>query len=85
MIHLSDGVLEYATPTVDQSKNSVSLTDETDPNWKCDFAYLRTDDQLLSLRGNINGDGVALKLHRLNLSKSRLTGRGFHWINEYPF
>jgi len=84
-IHLSNGVLDYTSIVINQINNTVSVSDEADPNWKSDFAYQRTGDQLLSLQGNINGNAVALKLHRLSQSNNRLTSRGFHWINEFPF
>jgi hypothetical protein len=84
LIHFSNGVLDYTKLTIDQVKNTVSVGDEGDVNWKSDFAYQRAGD-LLNLRGYINGNAVALKLHRLDLANNRLTSRGFHWINEFPF
>jgi hypothetical protein len=84
LIHFSNGVLDYTQLTLDQVKNTVSVSDEADLNWKSDFAYQRTGDRL-NLQGYINGNAVALKLHRLDLSNNRLTSRGFHWINESPF
>jgi hypothetical protein len=84
LIHFSSGVLDYTKLTIDEVKNTMSVSDEDDVNWKSDFAYQRAGDRL-NLRGYINGNAVALKLHRLDLANNRLTSRGFHWINEFPF
>lgn len=85
IIRLSNGTLDYVKLSLDPKKNTASVGDEGDPNWKCDFVYQRTAEQLLNLQGRINGNAVTLRLHRLDQSKDRLTSRGFHWINERPF
>jgi len=84
LIHFSNGVLDYTKLTIDQVKNTASVSDDDDVNWKSDFAYQRAGDRL-NLQGHINGNLVTLKLHRWDLANSRLTSRGFHWINEFPF
>jgi hypothetical protein len=39
----------------------------------------------LLFRGAMNTDSIAIHMARKELSTFRLVGRGFHWINEYPF
>jgi hypothetical protein len=84
VVLLGNGTLDYVTLALDPQKQTASIGDDSDPSWKCDFAYQRTGSQM-GLQGNINGNPVTLKLRRLDDSKMILTTRGFHWINEYPF
>jgi hypothetical protein len=84
VVLLGDGTLDYVTLALDAQRQTAAIGDTADPAWKCDFVYQRTGSQL-GLQGSINGNTVTLKLHRLDDSKMRLTTRGFHWINEYPF
>jgi uncharacterized membrane protein YphA (DoxX/SURF4 family) len=83
-IILGNGFLDYVTLALDAQKQTAAISDDSDPAWKCDFAYQRTGEQL-GMQGSINGNPVTLKLHRLDDSQMILTSRGFHWINEYPF
>jgi uncharacterized membrane protein YphA (DoxX/SURF4 family) len=83
-IGLSNGALDYVTLNLDAANDTLSVSDPSDPNWKCNFVYRRTSEQLLNLEGAINGNPVSLRLHRSERS-SRLMSRGFHWINEFPF
>ncbi|MBM3794019.1 MAG: hypothetical protein FJW31_08105 [Acidobacteria bacterium] len=48
------------------------------------FTYTRTGDNGLRLEGTIFSRAVVVKLKR-NADKSRLTTRGFHWVNETPY
>jgi hypothetical protein len=82
IIQFSNGVPDYTDLSLDPVKNTMSLSDPGDPDWKPDFIYRRDGDQL-NLQGNMNGNAIAVKLHLLDMD-SQLTGRGFHWINETP-
>ena len=84
-IRLLNGVLDAVTLKLDETRNRASISDPADPNWKCDFAYQPTGDQRLTMQGQINGDPVSMKLHRIDRPNSILMSRGFHWINERPF
>lgn len=84
VVLLGNGTLDYVTLSLDPGKQTAAIGDNGDPAWKCDFVYQRTGSQM-GFQGSINGIPVTLKLHRLDDSKMRLTTRGFHWINEYPF
>jgi hypothetical protein len=83
-IGLSNGALDYVTLSLDTAKDTLSVGDGSDPNWKCSFAYQRIGNQRLDLEGAINGNSVSLKLHRSH-QPGLLMSRGFHWINEFPF
>lgn len=83
-IGLSNGALDYVTLRLDTANGTLSVADQADPNWNCKFVYQRIGEQRLNLQGAINGNSVSLKLHR-SQRPSRLTSRGFHWINEFSF
>jgi len=63
---------------------SASIGDDADPSRKCNFVCQLSGDQL-TMQRSINGNTVALKLHREEDSKVRLTPRGFRWISRHPF
>lgn len=48
------------------------------------LSFQRTADGLL-LEGRFGDDAIVARLRRLDLSKFELNGRGFHWINEFPY
>jgi hypothetical protein len=80
-----DGPLERFLLKLDQSKKSFTLTKRGDPNWKANFSYREGEKDVLLLEGELDGQKVSAKLHRVDESKVLLTSRGFHWINEVPF
>lgn len=49
------------------------------------FRYTRTEPDVLLLEGEYDAQPVRAKLRRDSSSVFLLTGRGFHWINEFPF
>ncbi|MCC6537128.1 MAG: hypothetical protein IT162_06230 [Bryobacterales bacterium] len=48
------------------------------------FTFTRSGPDDLRLEGTIFSRAVVVKLKR-NTAKTRLTTRGFHWVNEVPF
>jgi hypothetical protein len=70
---------------LDAEKKTLSLTKRDDPNWKTVFTYEQPEPERLTLAGDLEGRPVRAKLRRADQSKFLLTGRGFHWINEFPF
>jgi uncharacterized membrane protein YphA (DoxX/SURF4 family) len=56
-----------------------------DPNWKADFSFTEPEQGLIRLEGALDGRRLRAKLRRTEAPQFRLTSRGFHWINEYPF
>jgi hypothetical protein len=52
---------------------------------KSTLAYALKDSAHLILTGKLKNDSVYIVMHKVDLNKLRLIGRGFHWINEYPY
>ena len=49
------------------------------------FHFARPDETQLTLEGTFAKAELKLQLHKIDESNFTLVGRGFHWINEYPF
>ncbi|HEY6392026.1 MAG TPA: hypothetical protein VIX89_12155 [Bryobacteraceae bacterium] len=80
-IRMMDDSADGYSTSYDAAKNSVTLTAAADKTKKNVFAYswLGADHLVLT------GDGLAVKLRKVDRSKFLLVNRGFHWINERPF
>jgi len=49
------------------------------------FDYRHPSPDRLEMQGTFEGRRIVAVLRRVELAQQRLTSRGFHWINEYPF
>ena len=49
------------------------------------MAYHWLDSNLLELSGTLQSDTLSVQMRRKDWDDFRLTGRGFHWVNEYPY
>ena len=49
------------------------------------FDYRHPAPDRLEMQGTFEGHRIVAVLRRVELTQPRLTSRGFHWINEYPF
>jgi uncharacterized membrane protein YphA (DoxX/SURF4 family) len=54
-------------------------------NKKDKLTVSRPDPDHVVLEGTLNGAPSAIRLKKVDTSKMPIFGRGFHWINEYPF
>lgn len=70
---------------LDGEKQTLTLGKRDDPDWKAEFAVATLEPNLMRLEGQFNGLQIRARLRRTDESQFRLTNRGFHWINEYPF
>ncbi len=80
---MDDTFARYAA-TIDDSKQTMTLTKSSDKNFKASFTYHRDGDQL-TFDGDMDMHKLHLKLHRVDHTRFLLVRRGFHWIQEYPF
>jgi hypothetical protein len=64
---------------------TMSLTNREDPKSKATFKYEIPQPGFLVFKGQFEGHEFEARMHRKDLSTFRLTNRGFHWVNEYPF
>lgn len=47
--------------------------------------FERPEEGVLEVTGTWRGHAIEVRLAERDLSELELTGRGFHWINEYPY
>jgi hypothetical protein len=66
-------------------ERTLALSRWDDPAWKATLTFKEPEPGRLLLEGTFDGRTVRAKLRRRDDSKFLLTGRGFHWVNEYPF
>lgn len=81
---MSDSRQRYALER-DDKKRLLKLTKRDDPNWKATLSYRQLGPKVLLLEGTLDGKKIRAQLHQAEASDFRLTSRGFHWINEWPF
>lgn len=68
---------------LDSSATKLSLFDG---EWNQDENFtITTQDSIMMLNGSLYGDDLHIELTKKDLSKLPLIGRGFHWVNEYPY
>ena len=63
----------------DANSHTIRLTGGGALQWS------QPDDQHLTLDGGVRGNTLSIKLRTMGSSGFPLTGRGFHWIQEFPF
>ena len=49
------------------------------------LTWLRPDSDHLTLTGTFEGNQVAVRMKRMDETRTNLLGRGFHWVSEMPF
>lgn len=80
-----DDSLDGYAAAIDMNGHSIILLKMADPEWKATLTLQRPADDLLTLDGEADGYRLHLRLHRLNLDKFPLVGRGFHWVQENAY
>jgi hypothetical protein len=81
---MSDSLNRYLLK-LDDAKKTLTLSRRTDPKATSSLAYSRPEPDVLALDGTFEGRKVVARLRRVDPKSFLLLGRGFHWINEYPF
>lgn len=81
-IQRMDDSLDSYLAAADPTGQSITLLKMTDPTWNATLTLQRPADDLLTLEGEVDGDRLRLRLHRLNHDELPLNGRGFHWVQE---
>jgi len=75
---------KFFTFTPDSAQTKITLYQGEWNQEKNNFS-VEVDDDNMSLNGLLNSDTLSIELKKKDLSKSALLGRGFHWVNEYPY
>lgn len=65
---------------VDGAQRRITVSPEESP-----WSYQEPDPGHLEVQGKLEGDTFRALLRRIPERELLLVGRGFHWINEYPF
>jgi hypothetical protein len=64
---------------------TMTLSSRDNPDWKGTLKYETPKPGLMTFKGELDGHQIEAQMHRRELSTFRLTNRGFHWVNEFPF
>ncbi len=75
--------LKWMKFDMDTTSNHLSFYRE-DYKQDDNFSLISTDSTM-TMEGILYGDSLYIELKSLDLNRMRLTSRGFHWINEYPY
>jgi hypothetical protein len=63
---------------------TMTLAPGVDKNVRYPFAWSRLDADHLLLEGQLASGPLSVRLRKIDTSKFRLLGTGYHWINEFP-
>ena len=56
------------------------------PTWQSHAVhYVRSAPDHLTLEGKVGAIAMSVQLEKLDVGKSLLMSRGFHWISEEPY
>ena len=81
---MDDSFAGYSASINSQGK-TITLTKESDKNWRANFACDQTAPGDLTLDGSMDAHTIHMKLDRIETNKFPLANRKFHWIADYPF
>ena len=83
---MNDSVTRFNS-SLDTTAHTIRFFLREDDPRKYSFQYQILDQKHLILKGFFQADSLIVLLSKNNddLKNFRLTRRGFHWINEYPY
>ena len=81
---MDDSFIGYFT-SIKANGKTLTLTKRGDKKWKANFAFQRGGPDRLTIDGDMDGHKTHMELKLVDRNKFLLVGRGFHWIQEYPF
>jgi uncharacterized membrane protein YphA (DoxX/SURF4 family) len=80
-----DDSFAYYACSIDLTNKTLAFTKRGDRNWKANFTFQRPAGDQLILDGRMDDHQVHLDLQLTDRNKFLLVGRGFRWIQEFPF
>ncbi|WP_084509302.1 DoxX family protein [Nocardia pseudovaccinii] len=85
-----DGSLVPAVPSVDAAAHKISVSapperPDAQPAQIADFTFEQLAPDRLTLNGQLNGRPVTITLQQVDLNGFPLRGRGFSWVQDYPY
>jgi hypothetical protein len=82
---MNDSINRFILKT-DTTLQTMQFTNRNDTLQRFNFSYRFVDKKQLQLTGTYKGDSLSILFDRPDVSTAfRLTKRGFHWVNEYPY
>jgi hypothetical protein len=84
-IRMMNDSMNYYSFSADTLKKTIKFYTYSDTAHKSLLSYSRPDAAHLIITGKLKDDSVYIKMKRVDFNELMLTGRGFHWINEYPY
>ncbi len=84
-IKMMNDSMYYYSFSPDTLKKTIKFYTYGDTAHKSLLSYSNPDSAHLIITGKLKDDSVYIKMKKVDFNKLMLTGRGFHWINEYPY
>jgi hypothetical protein len=81
----ADDSFAYYGASIRLTDRTLALTKRADKNWTANFTFRRAARDQLILDGRMDDHAVHMELQLADRNKFLLVGRGFHWIQEFPF
>ena len=81
---IDDSFARYGA-NINIREKTVTITSDTDQNWKASFTIARPTPDRLILDGDMDGHKTRLLLKLFDLKQFNLIGRGFHWVSVVPY
>ncbi len=85
MARMMDFSNQYFASEIDTVGKTLDLKLAHDTSTVYNLNFQVLDSTKIHLSGIMNQDSVIIHMSRRDPTSFRLTNRGFHWINEYPF
>jgi hypothetical protein len=85
IIEFVNGMTSTYSCNADQSAKQLTLSEGNAVKPSYTLSYNQPQDNMLILKGKFINSAIDLRLLKTNFQNSELMGRGFHWINEYPY
>ena len=82
--HMTDARRHYVLD-LDPAARTMAMSKRDGTTWKAAFSYTQPEPDVLALEGTLDGRKIKARARRVGAQDFLLTGRGFRWINEYPF
>ena len=82
-VQRADGTTRRQRMEFDPEKGVATISRRGEPH-EMKLAFALVEPGVLTLEGEFEGGSVIVRMRRIDDGKPLLTGRGFHWINEFP-
>jgi len=84
-IQIMNDSMTYTSFIVDASNNKIYMDSNQGVDNVFNYTVSGENNDHLLIEGTNNETTIYIELRAKDLSKMELTGRGFHWVNEYPY